>query len=92
VREAVEQDPDLSTDNPMFTQVMQPGMGSFPVPSHPATFSAAERIAPKAAPTLGMHTEEILSDVAGLCDTEVAQLFDAGVVQSPDYAVARSAA
>ena len=92
VRQAVAQDPDLGLDNPMFEKLTQPGIGSFPVPGHPAMFGATGRLSPQPAPNLGQHTEEILADVAGLCQTEIAQLFDAGVVQSPDFAAPRSAA
>ncbi|PRY80877.1 2-methylfumaryl-CoA isomerase [Marivita geojedonensis] len=92
VREAVEQDPDLGTDNPMFSPVMQPGIGKYPVPSHPASFSALPRATAQPAPTLGQHTEEILSDVAGCTGTEIAQLFDQGIVESPDFSKSRTAA
>lgn len=92
VREAVAQDPDLGVENPMFAMVDQPGLGTFPVPGHPSRYSALEQAAPQAAPALGMHTEEVLADVAGLSDSEIGKLFDAGVVQSPEYAVARTAA
>ena len=92
VREAVANDPDLSVENPMFSELLQPGIGRFAVPGHPAAFSAIERQPPKAAPVLGMNTEEILCDVAGLCDTEVAQLFDSGVVESPGYSRTMTAA
>ena len=80
VKEAVQRDPDLSSDNPMFTELMQSGLGKFPVPGHTADFSALEREPPKAAPLLGAHTEEILSDVTGLDDTEISRLFDQGIV------------
>jgi 2-methylfumaryl-CoA isomerase len=92
VREAVEQDSDLSTENPMFTEVQQPGIGTFRVPAHPAVFSALQRSPARPAPTLGQHTEEILADVAGCTGTEIAKLFDAGVVQSPTFAKPRNAA
>ena len=92
VREAVQQDPDLGTDNPMFSVVSQPGIGRFAVPSHPASFGASTRNAAQPAPILGEHTEEILSDVAGCDNTEIARLFDTGIVQSPDYAKPRNAA
>jgi len=91
-REAVQQDPDLSDENPMFQSVLQPGLGAFPVPGLPATFSAYDRQAPVAAPELGAHTEEILGDVARLSDTDIAELFDTGVSPSPDFAARRSAA
>ena len=91
VKEALREDPDLSEANPMFSMLDQPGLGRFPVPGHPGAFSARPRIRPEPAPALGQHTEEILGDVARLSDTEIAQLFDKGVVQSPRHA-ARSAA
>lgn len=82
VKEAVQKDPDLSTDNPMFTNLTQPGLGSFPVPGHAAEFSAYGREEPKAAPLLGQNTEEILANVVGCDDTEIAKLFDKGIVGS----------
>ena len=91
IKSAVQDDPDLSEANPMFSMLDQPDLGRFPVPGCPALFSAHARSQPAPAPELGQHTEEILGDVARLSDTEIAQLFDKGVVQSPRYA-ARSAA
>lgn len=76
----------------MFSEVQQPGIGTFRVPAHPAVFSALQRSPARPAPTLGQHTEEILADVAGCTGTEIAKLFDAGVVQSPTFAKPRNAA
>ena len=90
LREALAEDADLGDDNPIFTTLDQAGLGRFPVPGHPATFSAHERAEPIAAPALGADTEAVLGDVVGLSDTEISQLFDDGVVQSPDYAVNRA--
>ena len=92
VKEAVAEDIDLSTDNPMFEKLHQPGLGTFPVPSSPMQFSGYARKAPVKAPALGAHTEEVLGDVVGMTDTEISRLFDTGVVQSPNYAVGRDAA
>lgn len=92
LKEAVATDPDLSPDNPMFQTLTQPGIGTFPVPATPVTYSDSARRAPVPAPALGMHTEEILGDVVGLTDTEIAQLFDEGIVESPQYSSARPAA
>lgn len=91
VKQAVREDPDLSEANPMFSMLDQPGLGRFAVPGYPGEFSAKPRIKPVPAPELGQHTEEILGDVARLTDTEIAQLFDKGIVKSPRY-TARSAA
>jgi 2-methylfumaryl-CoA isomerase len=46
-------------------------------------FSAVPREAPVRAPRLGEHTEEILAEVARLPGTEIAELFDAGIVAEP---------
>jgi 2-methylfumaryl-CoA isomerase len=92
VKEAVAEDADLSTDNPMFETLHQPGVGTFPVPGAPMTFSASARKPAAKAPVLGAHTEEILGDVVGMDDTEISRLFDTGIVQSPNFAVSRHVA
>ncbi|MFC6639390.1 2-methylfumaryl-CoA isomerase [Sulfitobacter sp. JBTF-M27] len=92
VKEAVAEDADLSTDNPMFEMLHQPGLGTFPVPGAPMTFSASARKPAAKAPVLGAHTEEILGDVVGMDDTEISRLFDTGIVQSPNFAVSRHVA
>lgn len=80
VKEAVRNDPDLSPENPVFSDVMQPGIGRFPVPGHAAEYSGFVRDPPTPAPLLGENTEEILSEVTGLDDTEIARLFDQKIV------------
>ncbi len=80
---AVREDPDLSSANPMFTDLHQPGLGRFPVPGSPFDFGAHAREAPVGAPELGEHTEEILASVAGLSSGQIARLFDQGVVTGP---------
>ena len=92
LREAMAHDPDLSAENPMFSNLEQPCLGTFPVPAHPATFSGAARLPAQPAPMLGAHTEQVLGDVVRMDDTEIAQLFDAGVVASPTYNRSRNAA
>jgi 2-methylfumaryl-CoA isomerase len=81
--EAVQGDPDLSPDNPMFALVDQPGIGTLPVPASPLAFSAAGRPPPAPAPRLGAHSEEILAGVLGLSASEIGRLMDAGVVAGP---------
>ncbi len=82
VKEAVSNDPDLSVDNPMFEELSQAGLGRFPVPGHAASFSEIDRESPREAPVLGANTEEVLSEVTGLDDTEIARLLDKGIVAS----------
>ena len=80
--EALAKDSDLSADNPVFSQIDQPGIGRYLVPGSPFSFSAEARQTPDPAPRLGEHTEEILADIARLPGHEIADLFDAGVVSS----------
>jgi 2-methylfumaryl-CoA isomerase len=82
-RQVVNNDPDCSTDNPMFQNVEQPGIGSYPMPGSPVNFGAHERIPPTCAPAIGAHTDEILLDVVGLSEAEVGELHDEGVVAGP---------
>ncbi len=83
--EAVQEDDDLSAVNPMFADIDQPGIGRYPVPGSPFSFSASARTDPVPAPELGQHTEEILADVVGLSAGEIAGLFDQGVVADPKH-------
>lgn len=81
-REAVEQDPDCSTDNPMFSMLDHPGIGAYLTPGNPIAFSGVERIPPKRAPGLGENTDEILAEI-GYTDREIASLHDGRIVAGP---------
>ena len=85
VKEALNVDPDLTEDNPLFEKILQPDAGEFLVPRHPANFSKVESSDAAPAPALGEHTEEVLGDVLNLSDREIANLFDDGVVASSNY-------
>lgn len=78
--EAVRQDPDLSPDNPIFSLLHQPGIGTLPIPGSPINFSSLSRNAPVPAPRLGQHSEEILADVLGFASGEIGRLMDGRVV------------
>ena len=84
IREVVEKDPDCSPDNPMFTLVDEPGVGSYPMASTPLEFGAIPRMPAKRAPLLGEHTDEILMDIHGIASSEVGKLHDDGIVAGPD--------
>lgn len=80
--QAVREDPDISTDNPMFSMLEHPGIGTYLTPGNPISFSDAERIAPVRAPSLGENTDEILSGI-GYSDGEIASLHDDLIVAGP---------
>jgi 2-methylfumaryl-CoA isomerase len=81
-KQAVAEDPDLSTDNPMFSLLDHPGIGAYLTPGNPIAFSAVERIAPTRAPALGENTDQILGEL-GYSDGEIASLHDAMIVAGP---------
>ena len=82
-KQAVTEDPDCSTWHPMFDLVEQPGIGEYLMPGSPFEFSQFERSAPVPAPTLGEHTDEILSDLLGMSEVEISKLHDDKVVAGP---------
>jgi len=63
--------------------VDQPGIGRYPMPGTPLDFGAVERIDAGPAPELGEHTEQILANDLGLANSEIAKLFDKGIVAGP---------
>lgn len=83
VREAIESDPDCSVDNPMFSVVHQPEIGSYLMPASPLDFGRVARLPARPAPRLGEHTDEVLLDVLGLSEAELGSLHDAGIVAGP---------
>ena len=78
--EMVRDDPRCSTENPLFEDVEQPGIGRFLMPGSPLEFRHHAREAVRPAPTLGQHTDEILAGVLGLSDARIGELRDAGIV------------
>ncbi len=80
MRTMVEEDPDVSADNPMFNVVEQPDVGSYVAAGSPLDFGELDRVAAQPAPRLGQHTDEILSDRLGLSSAEIGRLHDDGVV------------
>jgi 2-methylfumaryl-CoA isomerase len=83
VQQALAQDTELSTAHPMFSQLEQPGIGSYLTPATPLDFSAVPRLPAAPAPRLGQHTDEVLLEVLGLPAHEVGALHDAGIVAGP---------
>jgi 2-methylfumaryl-CoA isomerase len=85
-RQLVREDPRCSVENPMFANVEHPGIGTYLMPGSPLDFSAVPRVAPRRAPLLGEHTDEVLADVLSLSPREIARLRQEGIVAGPSPA------
>ena len=81
--EMVENDPRCSTQNAMFEEIEQPGIGRYLVPGSPLDFGASPRVAIKPAPALGESTDEVLATILGLDGGQISDLHDRGVVAGP---------
>ncbi len=79
-RELVSDDPRCSTDNELFREVDQPGIGTYLAPGSPLAFDGLLPLEPTSAPLLGQHTDEILAERLGLSGSEIASLHDDVVV------------
>ena len=79
-RQAVAEDPDLSTDNPMFEEIEQPGIGRYLAAGSFIEFGAIPRDPVVPAPQLGSDTESVLSEKVGLSDADLGKLRDDGVI------------
>ncbi len=79
-REMVETDDDCSTDNPMMSQIDQPGIGNLLASGSPIRFGEMLDLAAMPAPVLGQHTEEILKEELALGDAQVGRLKSEGIV------------
>ncbi len=80
VPQMLSEDPDCSTDNPMFSTIQQTGIGDIMAASAPWRFSAYEQATPVPAPELGQHTDEILAEVVGLDSSAIGKLHDDGII------------
>jgi len=81
-KQALAEDPDLSTEHPLFSEIEQPDLGRYLVPGTPFDVDGLDREPPKRAPRLGEHTDEILAEL-GLSDGQIGTLHDKGVVAGP---------
>jgi len=78
--QAVREDPRVSTQNPMFEDIDQPGIGRYLAAGAMLDFGAAPRTPVAAAPRLGADTDAVLAGELGLSDGEIGRLHDAGIV------------
>jgi 2-methylfumaryl-CoA isomerase len=77
---ALRNDARLSEGNPLFASVQHPSGDKYLTPGFPGSVMSQPRRSPPVAPTLGMHTDEVLADVLRLTAAEIGKLHDAGLV------------
>lgn len=82
VRQAATQDARFMT-NPILSEINHPSGHRYRAPGAAATFTGLARNEPVRAPKLGEHTDEVLADVLGLGDQDIAKLHDAKLVAGP---------
>jgi 2-methylfumaryl-CoA isomerase len=78
-KQAVAEDSDCSSANPLFADVDWRGFGTHLVARSPLEFDAFPRSAAVPPPRLGEHTKEVLERILGLSISEVDQLIRDGV-------------
>ena len=81
--ELIDHDPDCSPENPLYSLVEQPDIGTYPVADQAMRFNAVPREPARRAPRLGEHTDEILADLLRMSSGEIGRLHDAGIVAGP---------
>lgn len=81
--QAVAEDPRVSTTNPVFEEVEQPGIGTFLSAGSVIDFSDLPRTPVKPAPVLGQDTDAVLAELLGLSTDRIDKLHDAGIVAGP---------
>jgi 2-methylfumaryl-CoA isomerase len=74
-------DPECSPANPMFSNIVQPGVGEMLAAGIPLDFSARDRLPARPAPRLGEHTEQVLHELLGMPPEEFGRLHDRGIVR-----------
>jgi len=67
------------TDNPLFSQLHQPGVGHFLAPALPTAFDGAHPRS-TAAPALGQDTADVLTEYLGLTTADIARLTNANTI------------
>ena len=80
----VAEDPFVSTDNPLFEEIDQPGIGRLLTPGSPLDFATHPRDDVARGPLLGEHSDEILSTILGMSSGEIGRLHDAGIIAGPE--------
>lgn len=81
--EALQHDPRIGTQNPVFESIDTPGVGPHITAGSAVRIPDTPREPVRPAPLLGADTDAVLHDVLGLDSGAIGRLHDAGVVAGP---------
>lgn len=79
-KELVDVDPRCSLENPLFSMVDEPLIGSYLVPKSPIKVSGVNVGESYSAPLLGQHSREVVEDLLSLGEQESSRLVQEGVL------------
>ena len=82
-RQALAEDPNCSTANPLFQEIEQPGIGRYLAAGSPMRFGDLPPQPVRPAPTLGEHGPAIAAGDLHRSTDEIAALRAAGVLSAP---------
>lgn len=80
VEELVGNDEWVSKENPIFSEIYQPGVGSVLAPRIPLEFRGSPTADARIAPKLGEQSGAVLAEALGLSDDEIMMLRDDGTL------------
>jgi len=78
--DAVANDPRIVSGNPQFQNAEHPSGLDYPAAGPPAVIGEEARAALAPAPRLGGHSDEVMAQVLGMSDGEIASLHDQGII------------
>lgn len=81
-KELIDQDPRGSLQNPLLSEVDQPGIGTYLRAGSPLRFGEAAPVPAQRSPSLGEDTESVLRTWLGLDSADLEALATAGVISS----------
>ncbi|KVQ63023.1 CoA transferase [Burkholderia territorii] len=84
VRDLLEHDSRVGDGNPIYERIQTQGVGTHLAAGTPVRLADGPRGTTAAAPMLGQHTDEILSDVLGLDSAAIGRLHDKHIVAGAD--------
>ena len=67
-------------ENRYLVDFIHPSLGVIKIPGYPGHFSESSAGTMSAAPELGEHTEDVLTEIGGYNSEEIAKLKDAGII------------